>query len=89
MREGSGKRHKTPTHIDMEKKDMRKLLGKDPKIKNQDNQNSRNDFTVYTSNTGGPSIHKEEFTNDFINQIRVKDYVQMGRGEHHGPSVSS
>ncbi|CAI2369547.1 unnamed protein product [Moneuplotes crassus] len=89
MREGSGKRHKTPTHIDMEKKDMRKLLGKDPKIKNQDNQNSRNDFTVYTSNTGGPSIHKEEFTNDFINQIRVKDYVQMGRGEHHVPSVSS
>lgn len=79
LREGSSKRHKTPTHIDTDQADMRILLSQDPKLRNQDRQNSRNDFTVYTSNTGGPSLQSDAFASDMINQLKVKDYVQMNK----------
>lgn len=89
LRENTSKRHKTPTHIDIEKKDMRIMLGKDSKNPNPDHQNSRNEFTVYSSNTGGPSIQRDDFANEFINQVRVKDYVQMSKGDLHAGSASS
>lgn len=89
LREGSSKRHKTPTHIDTDQADMRIILAQDPKFRHQDRQNSRNDFTVYTSNTGGPSLHKDDFTNDMLNYMKVKDYMQINKGENMPITISS
>lgn len=90
MREGSTKRHKTPTHIDCgEHSDLKIVLAQDPKMRNQERQNSRNDFTVYTSNTGGPSLHRDDFAKDMLNQMKVKDYVQMNKFDHHNIGACS
>lgn len=81
MREGLNKKYKTPTHMDTDQRDMRIILAQDPKFANQDRQNSRNDFQVYTSNTGGPSLQKDELTNELINQMRVKDYIHVNKNK--------
>jgi hypothetical protein len=89
LREGSGKRHKTPTHIDVDHKNMKILLDQDYKAKGINNPSSRNDFNVYTSKTEGPSLDKHGLAKGFINQARVKDYVQIHKSDHIVPSVSS
>ena len=80
LREGSNKRYKTPTHIDNDQRDMKIILSQDYDLKFQDRKNSRNDFIVYNSNTGGSNNQKEELIKDLLNQGKVKDYIQMNRG---------
>jgi len=89
LREGSSKRHKTPTHLDNDHKDMRIILAHDPNFRHQDRQNSRNDFVVYTSNTGGPSIQRDELSKDLINNVKVKDYIQISKGSKQAISVGN
>ena len=89
LREGSGKRHKTPTHIDSNQKDMHIILGKNTKKLDTEKQSSRNEFIVYTSNTGGPNLNKDDFASEFKNQMRVQDYIQVNKGENSGAVVSS
>jgi hypothetical protein len=51
----------------------------DAKIEN----NSRNDFIGYTSNTGGSSIQRDDVSKELINNVKVKDYVQMKQDGRH------
>lgn len=89
LRENSAKRHKTPTHVDSDQKDMRVILSQDPNFKHQDRQNSRNEFVVYTSNTGGPSLQRDDFAKDLISNSQVKDYVQVAKYGKQTVSVNS
>jgi len=83
LREGSNKRHKTPTHIDCgDHSQMKVVFAQDPKLRNQERNNSRNDFTVYTSNTADPNLQRDDFARDMMNQMKVKDYIQMNKIEH-------
>lgn len=68
---------------------MRIILAQDPNLRHQDRQNSRNDLVVYSSNTGGPSLHRDEFANDLLNQIKVKDYIQMNKLDNQPITASS
>lgn len=79
-REGSNKRYKTPTHFDNDQKDLKIILSHD-NLKYQDRQNSRNEFVIYNTNSGGSNNpQKEELIKDLLNQVKVKDYIQMNRG---------